>query len=188
MKLLLRKRRLPNSATGALMPACALRASAWQPSLTSLRKTVLACQAVAGEASEGWWRQSVTLRPRRSCKDHLHPCAVPDVAPCARFELACSVLQTAAITRFANRANFGAGAENRTPTSRVALLRSALELRPRRWWVTRESNTARAKAQALQTRSVTRLGVTRSGCGPATRTLLKRLMRPNRSPDLYPQK
>jgi hypothetical protein len=25
-----------------------------------------------------WWRQSVTLRPRRSCKDRLHSCAVPD--------------------------------------------------------------------------------------------------------------
>jgi len=29
-----------------------------------------------------------------------------------------------------------------------------------RWWVTAESNRARAKAQALQARSVSRLGVT----------------------------
>src|SRR6266540_1570521 len=35
---------------------------------------------------ENWWRQSVTLRPRRSCKDHLHPCAVPMVDP-RRIEL-----------------------------------------------------------------------------------------------------
>jgi len=35
------------------------------------------------------------------------------------------------------------------------------------WWVTAESNRARAKAQALQTLSVTRLGVTREvGCRP----------------------
>jgi hypothetical protein len=37
---------------------------------------------------------------------------------------------------------------------------SVFQLSPRDWWVTRESNTARAKAQALQARSVTRLGVT----------------------------
>jgi hypothetical protein len=109
------------------------------------------------------------------------------------------------------------------------------------WWVTKESNLARSKAQGLQPRSVTRLGVTRMklflvaphetagvqsvftlppslfelrrgrsgyaghaspsalarlrhaepkakrGCGPATRTLLQRLMRPPWSPDLYPQ-
>ena len=31
----------------------------------------------ARATAHNWWRQPVTLRPRRSCKDHLHPCAVP---------------------------------------------------------------------------------------------------------------
>jgi hypothetical protein len=46
-----------------------------------------------------WWRQPVTLRPRRSCKDRLHPCAVPVVgawgtyrACSSRFSVGCNDL------------------------------------------------------------------------------------------------
>ena len=55
----------------------------------------------------------------------------------------------------------GADGENRTRITGVALQGPANRPRPHlRWWVTAESNRARAKAQALQARSVTRLGVT----------------------------
>ena len=50
-----------------------------------------------------WWRQSVTLRPRRSCKDHLHPCAVP-VVPRVGFEPTSPRLQRGAFTRLASSA------------------------------------------------------------------------------------
>ena len=88
-----------------------------------------------------WWRQWVTLPPRRSCKDHLHPCAVPELVPSAGFDPASSVLQTEAITRFANWAN-GADDESRTRVTALAPRYSAFELRPRRWWATGESNAA----------------------------------------------
>ena len=47
----------------------------------------------------------------------------------------------------------------------MALRCSTFQLRPQWWWVTLESNQAGTKAQALQARSVPRLGVTRIGCG-----------------------
>jgi len=31
------------------------------------------------DGNRKWWRVPVTLRPRRSCKDRLHPCALPDL-------------------------------------------------------------------------------------------------------------
>src|SRR6266849_396019 len=55
----------------------------------------------------------------------------------------------------------GAYCENRTRITGVALQGPANRPRPHlRWWVTAESSRARAKAQALQARSVSRLGVT----------------------------
>ena len=105
MKLLLRQRRLPNSATGATMPAYALPALARQP---SLRKTALACQTVAGEASEGW-------------------CAVRD------FELVTVlILSQAPPTSWANRAN-GAASEDRTPVGSLPKSHSATEIKQHEW-------------------------------------------------------
>src|SRR6516164_1323368 len=52
---------------------------------------------------KNWWRQSVTLRPRRSCKDHLHPCAVP-VVPRVGFEATSPRFQRGAFTRLASSA------------------------------------------------------------------------------------
>jgi hypothetical protein len=49
------------------------------------------------------------------------------------------------------------------------------------WWVTRESNTARAKAQVLQTRSVTRLGVTQDVCEASQRRTAQRLSKARRA-------
>jgi hypothetical protein len=94
------------------------------------------------------------------------------MVPRVRAARTSSVLQTDAFTGLASRAarrrkcatsQFGADGGNRTRIAGVALQGPANRPRPRlRWWVTRESNTARAKAQALQARSVTRLGVTRN--------------------------
>src|SRR5215813_878675 len=46
-----------------------------------------------------WWRQPVTLRPRRACKDRLHSCAVPETgawgtyrACSSRFSVGCNDL------------------------------------------------------------------------------------------------
>ena len=50
-----------------------------------------------------WWRQLVTLRPQRSCKDRLHPCAVP-VVPRVGFEPTSPRLQRGAFTRLASSA------------------------------------------------------------------------------------
>jgi hypothetical protein len=47
----------------------------------------------------------------------------------------------------------------------VALRCSTFQLRPQWWWVTLESNQAGTKAQALQARSVPRLGVTQIAWG-----------------------
>jgi hypothetical protein len=52
-----------------------------------------------------WWRQSVTLRPRRSCKDHLHPCAVP-VVPRVGFDPTSPRFRRGAFTRLASSANW----------------------------------------------------------------------------------
>src|SRR5207244_7582245 len=78
-------------------PAVALRAMAWQPSLTSLRGTSRACPAEACEASEGWWSQAGSNRrplachasalpaelwPRRSQAWSLGPCSRKPWATC----------------------------------------------------------------------------------------------------------
>src|ERR1044071_5058957 len=46
---------------------------AWQPSLTSLRRTSGACPAEAREASEGWWSQAGSNRRPLAC----HASALP---------------------------------------------------------------------------------------------------------------
>ena len=65
----------------------------------------VACRAVAREASEGWWRRPVTLRPRRSCKDHLHSCAIPIVVPGSRYARDPPRFQRGASTKLASQAN-----------------------------------------------------------------------------------
>ena len=52
------------------------------------------------------WSNGESNSGRRSCKAQLQPAACPDIVPSARFELASCVLQTRAITRFANRTNW----------------------------------------------------------------------------------
>src|SRR5579872_2499084 len=65
--------RIHQSFGGSPRPAVALRAMAWQPSLTSLRETAQACPAVAREASEGWWSQAGSNRRPLAC----HASALP---------------------------------------------------------------------------------------------------------------
>lgn len=98
-----------------------------------------------------WWSNGVTLPARRSCKDHLHPCACP-LVPGRGFEPRSPALQAGAFTRLAFRAAwrfpaadrgqipirrrrrlFGADAGNRNRTFGVALRNSTFELHPRVW-------------------------------------------------------
>ena len=88
---------------------------------------------------KNWWRQSVTLRPRRSCKDHLHPCAVP-VVPRVGFEPTSPRLQRGAFTRLASSANWSGRWEIEPIVPTLATWCSAIELRPRDWWAGTESN------------------------------------------------
>src|SRR5687768_12646311 len=57
-------------------PAFALRATAWRPSLTSLREALPACQAVAGEASDGWCERR-DLNPHPWKDWFLRPARLP---------------------------------------------------------------------------------------------------------------
>ena len=82
---------------------------------------------------KNWWRQSVTLRPRRSCKDHLHPCAVP-VVPRVGFEPTSPRFQRGAFTRLASSANWSGGWKIEPIVPTLATWCSAIELRPRMWW------------------------------------------------------
>src|SRR5215813_10035708 len=68
------------------------RTRTWILRLTAGRPAV-------GRSGMKWWRQPVTLRPRRSCKNHLHPCAVPVIgawgtyrACSSRFSVGCNDL------------------------------------------------------------------------------------------------
>ena len=51
-----------------------------------------------------WWTAGVPRPARRSCKDHLHPCAQP--VPCRGFDPHSPALQAGAFTRLAYRANW----------------------------------------------------------------------------------
>ena len=59
-----------------------------------------------GSTGMRWWSNGESNSGRRSCKDQLQPAACPELVPSARFELASCVLQTRAITRFANWARW----------------------------------------------------------------------------------
>jgi hypothetical protein len=89
-----------------------------------------------------WWRVPVPPRPRRSCKDQLHPCARPVMVSRFSAALTSSAFQTDAFTGLAFW------------TSSCAERNFVI------WRGPAESNRACAQAQALQARSVTRLGVT----------------------------
>jgi hypothetical protein len=69
------------------------------------------------------------LHPRRSCKDHLHPCAVP-VVPRVGFEPTSPRLQRGAFTRLASSANWSGRWEIEPIVPTLATWCSAIELRP----------------------------------------------------------
>src|SRR5258707_956567 len=74
---------------------------------------------------KNWWRQSVTLRPRRSCKDHLHPCAVP-VVPRVGFEPTSPRFRRGAFTRLASSASYVKdGCEHRFELVRASVIENA---------------------------------------------------------------
>ena len=121
-------------------------------------------------ACGNWWSNGVTLPARRSCKDHLHPCACP-VVPGRGFEPRSPALQTGAFTRLAFRAAsvfreeliedrhgkrlIGADAGNRNRTFGVALRNSTFELHPRVWWEVERIELPAAKGRRLQRRDGT---------------------------------
>ena len=125
-----------------------------------------------------WWRQSVTLRPRRSCKDHLHPCAVP-VVPRVGFEPTSPRLQRGAFTRLASSAELARTPviETGSPEWRSGARPSSYARNGGKWT---ESNllpagtafTARRRHQPVL------MALPRFGCGPRGCTGPSRLMRP----------
>ena len=126
---------------------------------------------------DGWWRQPVTLRPRRSCKDHLHPCAVPDDGAWGLNRTNLFRSSDGRVDRdhypgeLARMPIIEIGSpewrSGARPSSYIRNLAAPCEAAGEAWWVTKELNLARTKAQALQTRSVTRLGVTRNDEQPS---------------------
>ena len=111
-----------------------------------------------------WWRQSDSNRPQLVCKTDVRTLRCPrimvpedGIEPPTRTPSTCR--STAELPR-RNSEWRGPAESNRYHCAGSArhsqYTRSAFS----RWWVTAESNRARAKAQALQARSVTRLGVT----------------------------
>src|SRR5262249_33957453 len=70
--------RPPAREAGILVPLDERRMK-WLPPLVSNQASPVNNRPPSPRWLDGknWWRQSVTLRPRRSCKDHLHSCAVP---------------------------------------------------------------------------------------------------------------
>ena len=116
------------------------------------------------DGNERWWSNGESNSGRRSCKDQLQPAACPEMVPSARFELASCALQARAITRFANWAKLARTSVIETDSPEWhSGARPSSYVRNDAWWVTLESNQAGTKAQALQARSVPRLGVTRIG-------------------------
>lgn len=132
-----------------------------------------------------WWRVPVPPRPRRSCKDQLHPCALPVMVSRVSAALTSPAFQTDAFTGLASwtasctMRNFaiwrGPAESNRYQCAGSAWhsqytrsanfdghlrISFAIAKSAGGWWVTAESNRACAQAQALQAHSVTRLGVT----------------------------
>jgi hypothetical protein len=100
-----------------LEPACLrvrsallIRLSYGKMNMIGSRRTIRTClspltaERLHRDGSTGmrWWSNGESNSGRRSCKDQLQPAACPELVPSARFELASCVLQTRAITRFAN--------------------------------------------------------------------------------------
>jgi hypothetical protein len=61
-----------------------------------------------GSTGMRWWRVPVLPRPRRSCKDQLHPCALPVVVSRVSAALTSPVFQTDAFTGLASWTASGA--------------------------------------------------------------------------------
>jgi hypothetical protein len=130
---------------------------------------------------EEWWRQWVTLRPRRSCKDHPHPCAVPMV-PRVGFEPTSPRLQRGAFTRLDSSAQIGASSVIETEFPKWRSGARSFQLRPHggKWT---ESNflpagttfTARRRHQPVL------MALPLFGCGPRGCTGPSRLMRASRT-------
>jgi hypothetical protein len=125
-----------------------------------------------GSTGMKWWRQSDSNRPQLVCKTGARTLRCPRImAPEDGIEPPTRTPSTCRSTPELPRRNSewrGPAESNRYHCAGSArhsqYTRSAFS----RWWVTAESNRARAKAQALQARSVTRLGVTlEDGCGSA---------------------
>jgi hypothetical protein len=127
---------------------------------------------------KNWWRQSVTLRPRRSCKDHLHPCAVP-VVPRVGFEPTSPRLQRGAFTRLASSAKWSGRAGSNCSSERWR--RSALPLSYSRMVGSGRNRTSCPQGPRLQRGDGTSLSLLHFPelvAGPGVAPSRSRLMRP----------
>jgi hypothetical protein len=124
---------------------------------------------------EKWWRNRESNPARQSCKDRLQLTAFP-VVPSRGSSPRSPRLQLGAFNRLAYWANWR-GYRESNPGWRCGTPPDCRNLSSA-WWVTRELNTACPKAQLLQSRSVTRLGVTRDWLRVRDLPTLRRLMRP----------
>ena len=145
-----------------------------------------------GVHRNNWWSNGVTLPARRSCKDHLHPCACP-LVPGRGFEPRSPVLQTGAVTRSAFRATrelvrtpvIETGpSEWRSETRPSSYIRVSIafssdvdsvrakKTRQLKWWEVDGIEPPAAKGRRLQGRDGTSRPYwhfPRVGCGPANR-------------------
>lgn len=128
-----------------------------------------------GSTGTRWWRVPVPPRPHRSCKDQLctprggvqSQCRpdLPGISNrCFHWISFLDSSAKRAVLQMARTSGIEPlsmrGQRMALPIYQVRKFRRLLEDQPKGWWVTAELNRACAKAQALQARSVTRLGVT----------------------------